>query len=743
MSGNRRISIAGRALWLITPLISLAVLAGVFFVFDSFKSSAQKLYQSQIELYVTERVARERELFQRAESHLEIIQDRFIRRFNSLHQDDYSQRFNALLQQESDGTWRNGGRFDDLNEYSGNFIDDDTEVTPALKKKMVIFSDLTNQYGAAWHNQFPNLFIIGQENYMSVYWPEVHWARFADNSIDLTGQQNYYHDPDASLDESVRIPLPYDEKQSVWTNVYYDNVSRKWLVSNIAPLFLNQQQVGTVGHDVYLNELFQRTLNESYPGAFNFIFTRKGRVIAHPDLMEQLFLTEGELDILDAGQPLMTEAFQRIQSGGLWQVYESSVQDYFLVLSHLSEPDWFFVAAYPKAVIEELAVQEARIVLITGAVLLVLTLIVVYCVMRFQVGQPLRQFIYAAHSVAQGDRNIWLDDTRYDELGELAASFLEMQRSIRQHTSQLTCEIYQKNQTQQKLEKAHHSLQEVNNQLELRVLQRTASLELANEELSDTLERLKETQDQLVEAEKMSSLGGLVAGVAHEINTPVGICLTAASSLQDDLKALRKRYQNKEMSEQDFNDFLEAAEEGLAMLISNNRRASTLIQSFKQVAVDQSSDERRHFVLRSYIDEILFSLQPRLKSTGHHITVQCPESIEMASCPGSLSQVLTNLIMNSVIHGFEDKAHGQIQISVTQDDSHLALVYQDDGCGMDDSAVQKVFDPFYTTKRGAGGSGLGAHLVYNLVTQKLKGSIRCTSAPGQGVCFTMILPLAI
>lgn len=271
-------------------------------------------------------------------------------------------------------------------------------------------------------------------------------------------------------------------------------------------------------------------------------------------------------------------------------------------------------------------------------------------------------------------------------------------------------------------------------------MRRTASLNAANEELSMTLNQLTQTQQQLIEAEKMSSLGGLVAGVAHEINTPIGICLTAASNVQDELKQLKTRFQKGEMTERHFTEFLDQCDESLRMLVSNNQRASRLIQSFKQVSVDQSSDDLRSFMLKPYIEEILFSLQPRLKKTHHTIDLHCDELIEVESYPGALAQVITNLVMNSLIHGFEAKEQGCISIEAYQKGEMVCLFYRDDGCGMSEDATQKIFEPFFTTRRGAGGSGLGAHLIYNLVLQKMKGTIQCASEPGKGVLFSIRIP---
>ena len=746
MSAKIGNTLARRALWIFTPLISLTIIAGVLLLFEHFFLSAQSLYLEQVALYAKERIARERVHFQLAESHLNKIQDSFVQRFNALDQPDYNARFQQLMQLEEDGSWRNAVAYNDLNEYSGNYIDDDTQVTDELKKKMVIFSDLTNQFGPGWHKEFSNLFIIGQENFISVYWPEVHWTRFLDTDVDLTEQKNYYQGHHAQIQsqpekESLNVGHKSDGKAE-WTGVYYDNVASKWLVSSIAPLKLNQQQIGTIGHDLYLNEMFQRTLNESYPGAFNFLFSHTGKVIVYPGLMEQLFIAEGQLDIQAVDLPLLTEAYDRVKTfGHSWHEYRSDRGDYFVVLSHLPEPDWFFATAYPMQELTAKAWKEAQLVLYLGAFLLAITLGMVYWLLHWQVGKPLQQFIFATHGIAQGDRNIYLDDDRDDELGNLATSFLKMQKAIRAQTSQLTREIHEKNLAQQQLEKAHHELQEINDQLELRVLQRTESLKLANDELSAAMRQLKDTQVQLVEAEKMSSLGSLVAGVAHEINTPVGICLTAASSMQDDLKALQKKYQNKAMTETDFSGYLARTDDTLQIMMTNNRRASELIRSFKQVAVDQSSEERRQFILKPYIDEVLLSLRPNLKKTRHKVSVHCEDDIVLDSYPGALFQVLTNLIMNSLIHGFDEHEQGEISLDIHHNEHELTLIYSDNGKGMDEDAVQKVFEPFYTTKRGEGGSGLGAHLIYNLVSQTLGGSIRCESTPGEGACFMISIPL--
>ncbi|NOX35500.1 MAG: response regulator [Deltaproteobacteria bacterium] len=265
-------------------------------------------------------------------------------------------------------------------------------------------------------------------------------------------------------------------------------------------------------------------------------------------------------------------------------------------------------------------------------------------------------------------------------------------------------------------------------------------LEKANKELKVSLETLERARDQLVQSEKMAALGELVAGVAHEINTPVGVGVTAASFLDAKTSEFKKIYSSGDIKRSDLENYLKTVQEVSNSILINMERAAELISSFKQVAVDQSSESRRRFNLKEYINEILLSLRPRYKKTGHEIKVKCDEQIELNSFPGAFSQVLNNLIMNSLIHGFENVDKGIIQIDITRKGDSILFIYKDDGKGMNKEQKEKAFDPFYTTMRGKGGTGLGMSIVFNLITQTLKGSIECDSSPGNGVCFTMKFP---
>ena len=262
----------------------------------------------------------------------------------------------------------------------------------------------------------------------------------------------------------------------------------------------------------------------------------------------------------------------------------------------------------------------------------------------------------------------------------------------------------------------------------------------ANDDLEQALMRLKLTQAQLVQSEKMASLGSLVAGIAHEINTPVGVGVTAASTLQEWATRLQRMHADGKLTRSELERFIGVTNDSTQILLTNLQRAAELIRSFKQVAVDQSSGERRRFLLKAYVDEVLLSLAPRLNRTGHTVTVDCPAELEVDSYPGALAQILTNLVTNSLVHAFPDGRRGHIGISARQEPGGVVLRYGDNGVGIPPENLRRIYDPFFTTRRGSGGSGLGMHIVYNLVTQRLGGTIEASSTVDEGTIFEVRFP---
>ncbi len=268
-------------------------------------------------------------------------------------------------------------------------------------------------------------------------------------------------------------------------------------------------------------------------------------------------------------------------------------------------------------------------------------------------------------------------------------------------------------------------------------------IEARTQELEASFENLAIAQNQLVESEKMAALGGLVAGISHEVNTPIGIGVTAASHLADITQDFEKHFAKGQLTAEEVQSFIQTNKEVAEILSSNMQRAANLIRSFKQVAVDQSSEATREFELREYINEILTSLKPKFKNKPYEIKINCPHKIMLNSVPGALAQVFTNLLMNSLIHGFDGQETGEIIVTITQNKQQVEINYQDSGKGIPAKDLDKIFEPFFTTRRGKGGSGLGMHIVYNLVTDTLGGDIKCSSEEGKGTQFFITLPINI
>ncbi|GAB2612509.1 two-component regulator propeller domain-containing protein [Lysobacter erysipheiresistens] len=284
-------------------------------------------------------------------------------------------------------------------------------------------------------------------------------------------------------------------------------------------------------------------------------------------------------------------------------------------------------------------------------------------------------------------------------------------------------------------------LARINAELESRVAQRTLALHDTNASLRSTIDELRQTQQQLVEAEKMAALGGLVAGVAHEINTPLGVSVTAASYLDQEARALERQLDAGPLDPAALQQFGSTAVRSSQLILHNLRRADRMIRSFKQVAVDQSSEESRRIDLGAYLEEILMSLQPSLRR--HRVDIDCPPGIEFETYPGAIYQIISNLAMNSVTHGFDEDEPGRIELVARVQDDEVVIRYGDNGRGMDAESCRRVFEPFFTTRRGAGGSGLGMHITWNLATQVLGGSIACQSTPGEGTRFTLRMPMQL
>jgi len=301
-----------------------------------------------------------------------------------------------------------------------------------------------------------------------------------------------------------------------------------------------------------------------------------------------------------------------------------------------------------------------------------------------------------------------LPENRHDELGDVIRGFNQIQRRLKSTI--------------------------------LRIREAEDAARRSAQQTAQALQDLRQTQESLLQAERLASLGSLVAGVAHEINTPVGIALTSASVLKAATDDIQAAVNTTGLKKSDIMRYLDTASESARLIMNNAYRAAHLIHSFKQIAVDQTSEARRPFGLKEYVEEIVSSLQPKLKKTPIRLALNCPPEITLDSYPGAFAQVITNLTLNCVEHAFEIDTPGEIQISARLDGDIVELHVKDDGKGIAPDVLDRIFDPFFTTRRGQGGTGLGLNIVYNLIAKQFGGTITVSSTLGQGTHFTLRIP---
>jgi PAS domain S-box-containing protein len=288
---------------------------------------------------------------------------------------------------------------------------------------------------------------------------------------------------------------------------------------------------------------------------------------------------------------------------------------------------------------------------------------------------------------------------------------------------------------------AEKALQELNYQLEQRVEERTAELAETNNNLANTMHNLQLAQAELVRSEKLTALGDIVAVVAHEINTPIGNCLTVATTLRDRSTELFDEIEQGTIRRSSLSRYMEDSKNGMDILIRGLHRSSELVSNFKQVAVDQTSEQRRVFRLDKVINEVVALMLPMLRKTPYKLGISIPEEIDMDSFPGPIEQIITNLINNSILHAFDENQPGNMILKAERQEGQVRIEFSDDGRGIPEHHLNRIFDPFFTTKLGRGGTGLGLNIVHNIVKKMLGGQIEVSSEAGNGTHFVIVLPL--
>lgn len=391
--------------------------------------------------------------------------------------------------------------------------------------------------------------------------------------------------------------------------------------------------------------------------------------------------------------------------------------------------------------------HHAEMGMILGLVtlLLVLTLGVA---LELNVGRPIHTLVLASRELARGNYAANLPPLRRDEVGDLIGTFAAMRTELGERHDSLRQEIAARDRAQQEQVRLNAALADREaeliqhrNHLEELVAQRTTELKEKNASLESALTLVQRAQNELIESEKLASLGRLVAGFAHEINTPIGVAVGASSVALESSRKLQPLLLQDEVDEAVLRAHLGEIDEACRLVFSNLSRAADLVGRFKRTSVDQVRGAARLYDLRETLTDVVASLHDVVKRTPVKIRIDCAESINLYGYPGALGQIITNLVINSLHHGFANGTQaGEIELTGARDGDAIVIAIRDNGKGMDAPTLSRIFEPFFTTARDSGGTGLGLFVCHNLATAELKGSLRCDSEPGRGTRFVLRYP---
>ncbi len=676
-------SLTWQTLFKMTTSIGVVILASTGIGYFHLISRITRDTLTQLEQYVLLRAQRERAIFTLAEDNHIIFKQALLERLEADGDyDPYSEFYYEFVRQ-ADGSIRNYPDTFDLEKHPGVFLGQNVAIDADMRRRVMAYYDTLSAFGPAWRNRFANTYTQIPENGMVMYMHEYPWAMKAPSTESFR----------VTDDESFQITRPINDpdRKTIWTGIYYDQVADAWMVSCVTPLDVDGRHIATIGHDILVGELLQRTLGDAIEGTYNIIFRGDGRLVVHPQLMDRIQQEDGKFNIRESDDPHLRRIFQlATQKSDQQVIVDNRQNDEYLAVTKIDEPDWYLVTVLPKSLVEQEAFTSARLILLMGLTLLVVEIIVVFLILHHQIAHPLTQMMKATESIAAGELEVELDATRTDELGRLASLFNKMAQQLRESFAVLA---------------------KTNEELEVRVEQRTAELTEAKE-VADAANQAKSE---------------FLANMSHELRTPLNGILGYVQILQ--------RLPN----------LVEQNRHGLQIIHQCGSHLLTLINDILDISKIEARKlelDLKPFHLPSFLESVVEICRIRAKQKEIEFIYQAPDVLPQGIVADEkrLRQVLINLLGNAV--KFTDRGSVELWVRVYYDSSDLETVQlnftiKDTGIGMSYDQLDKIFLPFEqvgNSKHKAEGTGLGLAITQRIV-EMMGSSIQAQSELGVGSVF--------
>jgi signal transduction histidine kinase len=690
-------SLARRTLWRVAFRIGLVVAVATVVSFWHVRSGLEDQALNQLAQYSKERSARESAIFELASDNLLAFTEAYDTALRAADMAYVHASFETLFDPQADGTLRLGP---DAFSESGitGFIGKYVLIDDDLRRRLVVAFDVMTQLGPAWRSRFVNLYVVLPENSLIMYWPDVPWT------LDASDWEIYSKLALAARHREGEVVVMDRFVAGIagmqrWSDLYFDYGVNDWMVSAMEPVNRDGLHLISVGHDILLRDLIERTLTSEVDDTYNVLFRRDGRLIAHPRYMDAIQAQGGTLAIQEAGdQELMRIHAIATADGSDGRIIENAEDDAYLAVSRLAGPDWYLVTVFPRSIVTAQAFETAQLVLILGAVALLIEILVLYLIMRRQIAEPLKGLVRATREVASGRYNAKLDTGRDDEIGQLARSFTSMAAEIEARQTELN--------------ERSAKLAEVNVQLEGELKEREkAELEIARQ------------RDALYQSEKLNALGSLLAGVAHELNNPLSVVVGRSMMLEERFKDT--------LDESRVNKLRAAAE-----------RCAKIVKTFLALA-RQETPARQATRIDDVLDGALEIVGYGLRTDSIELERAIDDGLpEISADPNQLVQVVTNLLVNAQHALRSIDGPRRIRVSATLDGASGMLVVSvaDNGPGISGENLSRIFEPFFTTKPVGKGTGLGLSVCRGLI-EAHGGMINARRRAEGGTEFEIRLPV--